>query len=181
MSVNQKPSPYALAFYEKASEEKNLDSVSSDVDFLMSFFQPENGCAFFFNSPALSTVEKIKILKEIRLPQKFNLLTLNWLDLLASKKKLKNLFELLEDFICLSKNTAEETEYLIESAFELDDRTLTEMQLKLKTILPKAKIINKTNPELIAGINIKHLDYQVRSSFRETLSKLKADLEQVYL
>jgi len=174
---NSTSKSYALALYELAKEDSEIDKVENEVKSLNKLLNENIDFKEVILSPTVKKEEKQGILFAIADKYNFSKNLKNFLALIAIKNRLFFLKKIIESFQSLvSKNKGELKATLISSK-----RLSTEEQEKIKNDLSKdfklpLNIDYKYDPDLIAGLIIQVGSLMIDTSIKTKLKKLEKNM-----
>ena len=112
---------YSLALYETASSMKLADKISNDMLIVKKSIEASRDFKLFLHSPIISPEKKIKVISEL-FSKKVSKLTLNFLELLAEKKRENHLYDICRDYTDLTNEKKGIIEAKIKTAVALTDK-----------------------------------------------------------
>ncbi|KAL7409322.1 OSCP/delta subunit of ATPase [Mrakia frigida] len=179
------PGKYATAAFTSALTKSaaTLSQVESDLTTLAKLIENKDKAAAFLENPTLGSSERAAAIKGLasKIP-KINETTLGLLDVLSANGRLTTTSEVIKDFIVLSKAQKGEVEIIVTSAEPLEKSVSDRLERALKgseTAKGKTvKVVNKVNPELLAGIVVDFGDKTIDLSAASKVNKLNGLLTQ---
>lgn len=172
---------YAKAFFTLAKEKGLTTELRKDAGLIAHVCETSTDFILLLESPVVKTTNKVKAIRSI-FEGKVNVLSLNFLVLIAENKRERNIpgiFRNLEDLY--RKEEGIKTAVLT-SAQPLDE----ELVLQVRKILEiefnaKVELSQKVNSELIGGFVLRVDDKQYDASISTQLKKIKEQLLQTEL
>ena len=165
---------YAQALFECASEQEKLDEVEQDLVALQNIVSTSKDFNTFLGNPLISLKAATVVFRALYEKLLFCSLTLNFLDLVAHQKRLKNLSDIMKSFRDLLRAQSNRVDVHISSAMPLGTNQLKSLTSLLKSKLKKEIVIHeKRDKEAIGGIVIQIGEYVVDSTIRTQLHKLQ--------
>jgi F-type H+-transporting ATPase subunit delta len=167
---------YAVALMNTAAAENQIEQIRQDLASLTGILDDSRELRSLFRSPVVQYHRKLPILREI-FEGKISPLMLNFLLLLASKRRESIVEEIADSFISLYNERMNLLPVSFISAVELNEA----LQQKLiqaiamrtgKKVLPEFAV----NPELKGGIIIRVADTLIDGSVRHQLALLHRQL-----
>ncbi len=167
---------YTKAIFELAQEQKIIDVIEKDFVELGKLIGKSPEFADFLSNPLISEAKKISLLKEI-LNGKIQELTLHFLELLASKRRLRVLPEIIEEFRQMMLESQNIVEGELISAVQLSAEQVKAIKERLQQALGKTvQLEQKVEPQIIGGFVVRVQDVVIDSSIRLQLEKLREKL-----
>lgn len=171
-------SRYATALFELASEQKALDAVSGDLASLRRAMGQVPELAQLVKSPVFSREDQARALKPVLEKMGASALTVQFLLLLASKRRLFALEGIMSGYERLLARSRGETEAEVTSARPLDDGELAELKNTLKAKLGREpRLQTKVDPSLLGGLVVKVGSRMIDTSLRTKLSGIRAAMK----
>ncbi len=165
---------YASALYDAAVAASQVDKVKKDVDFLLDVCKQNKSLAKDAASPLLSNDEQKSVWQEVAAKAKFNVETLNCLQLMVDESRISCLPNMLSDFVHLyyeGNNIAEVQVETVKDLSATQDKKLREV---LKEKLNKDVVIEYVkNPALLGGLRIQYASKMFDGSLNYKLSCLE--------
>ena len=167
---------YAKALFSLAQDEKKLDIVANDLSNIKGLIETSVDFNTFLLNPLISGNKKAEVLNSM-FAEKVDPLTLNFLNLLSSKKRVNVLDQILIRFEeLLLKHRNQIVAELISTA-SLDSDQLDSIKANIEAITQKSVLLEtKEDASLIGGFTVKIDDIIIDNSVRYQLTKLKEKL-----
>jgi len=164
---------YTLALYGVAEEQKKLDEVFKDANFIISLLNESRDLTLFFSSPIINKNKKHEIVKQI-LGDSISELSLKFIQLLVTRKRDDLLKGIFEDYLALRNKRLGIVNVTVKTAVELEGKEKETMQKKIEDLLKlKVNPEYKIDKDLIGGFQIAYEDTVLDASIRSQLEKLK--------
>lgn len=174
VSVSGLSGRYATALFELASESKSLDAVAKDLARLQDLIAGSADLARLVRSPVFSREEQGRAIDAILTRLGVNVLTKNFIGLLAQKRRLFVLTDIIADFNSLLANQRGELRAEVTSAQALKPDQLTALAGTLKDALKReVRVAEHVDPALLGGLVVKVGSRQIDSSIRSKLVRLE--------
>jgi len=163
---------YARALFELACE-NDLERVTADIQTLQAVFSENPDLTKVLGNPLYSSVQKEKILYDL-FEHKLSDLTLRFISLLAQKRRLAEMPEILSAFgVLLMKHKNQVSGELI-SVVPFTENQIGQLKNSVEKLTGKNLIINQVvDSSLIGGFIIRIDDVVVDSSIRTQLEKIR--------
>ena len=166
---------YAAALFELAGEHKAVDAVSADLAAFRKAMDANSDLARVVKSPVFSRENQGKALKAVLDKLGAGKLTVQFVLLLANKRRLFALTGIIRAYESLVAKARGETEAEVTSARPLADAELTELKTALKARLGREpRLAAKVDPALLGGLVVKVGSRMIDSSLRTKLDGLRA-------
>ena len=166
---------YANAVFELAQDQKAVDAVSGDLAGLRRAIETSPDLARLVRSPVFSAEDHAKALKAILEKMGAHPLTTKFVLLLAQKRRLFVLNQIIAAYERLVAKSRGETEAEVTAARPLSDAETAELKSTLKAALGKEpRLHSRIDPTLLGGLIIKVGSRMIDSSLRTKLEGLTA-------
>ena len=164
---------YANAVFELALDQKAVDAVSTDLAGLRRAVETSPDLARLVRSPVFSAEDHAKALKVILEKMGAHPLTIKFVLLLAQKRRLFVLNQIITAYERLVAKSRGETEAEVTSARHLKDNEIAELKTVLKSKLGKEpRLHSRIDPTLLGGLIIKVGSRMIDTSLRTKLEGL---------
>lgn len=172
---------YAQALFSLATEQNVADAVA---DALINFGAQIDGCADLkrlVESPVFSAEDQLKAISAVLAQLGFGGITANFIKLVASKRRLFVLPDMIRAYIALNDAAKGVTRAQVTVAAPLDDARLAAVVEALgqaaggKTV----KVNVSVDPSIIGGIVVKLGSRMVDASLKTKLNSLRTRLKEV--
>jgi len=165
---------YANAAFELAQDQKAVDAVSTDLAELRRAVETSPDLARLVRSPVFSAQDQAKALKAILEKMGAHPLTTKFVLLLAQKRRLFALGQIIGAYEHLVAKSRGETEAEVTSARHLNDDEIAELKSALKAKLGKEpRLRSRIDPSLLGGLIVKVGSRMIDSSLRTKLDGLR--------
>lgn len=169
---------YANAAFELAQDQKAVDAVSSDLGALRRALETSPDLSRLVRSPVFSAEDHAKALKAILDKMGVHLLTTKFVLLLAHKRRLFALTQIISAYESLVAKSRGETEAEVTSARHLNDDEVAELKSVLKARLGKEpRLQSRIDPTLLGGLIVKVGSRMIDSSLRTKLDSLRSAMK----
>ena len=166
---------YANAAFELAEEQRAVDAVSADLASLRKAVAASPDLAGVVRSPLVRSETQSRVIKAVLEKQGAGKLATNLVLLLAAKRRLSALEDVIRAYERLVARSRGETEAQVISARALSDGEIAELKTVLKARLGKEpRLDTKVDPALLGGLVVKVGSRMIDSSLRTKLSGLRA-------
>jgi F-type H+-transporting ATPase subunit delta len=166
---------YATAIFELAQEEGATDAVERDFAALNQAVADSADLASLVRAPIYSSEQQKKGLDAILRRMEAAPLTVRFVLLLADKRRLFALTDIIRAFNALLSKQRGEVEAQVTSARPLSDAEVAELKKVLKSKLGRdARLEAKVDPKLLGGLVVKVGSRMIDSSLRTKLDGIRA-------
>ena len=174
---NMTSNSYALALYELAKENSDLDKVEKEIKSLYELIKSSSSFNEIILNPTVAKEDKKNVIDAIAKQNSFSSTFTKFLGFVALKNRLFFLTKIINSFLNLvSKNKGELNAKLISSK-ELSQEEQKTIQTELsKNFETSLNIDYKYDPDLIAGLTIQIGSIMVDTSIKTKLKKLKKNM-----
>jgi len=169
---------YANALFELAQEQKAVDAVSADLASLRRALETSPDLTRLVRSPVYGAEDQSRALKAILEKMGAGALTTKFVLLLASKRRLFVLTQIIAGYERLVAKSRGETEAEVTAARALSDGEIAELKSALKAKLGKEpRLHTKVDPSLLGGLVVKVGSRMIDSSLRTKLDGLRSAMK----
>ena len=169
---------YANALFELAQDQKAIDAVSGDLASLRRAVASSTDLARLVASPVFSAQDHAKALGAILDKMGAHPLTTKFILLLAQKRRLFVLNQIIFAYERLVAKSRGETEAEVTATRALSDGEIAELKAALKSKLGKEpRLHSKIDPTLLGGLVVKVGSRMIDSSLRTKLDGLRAAMK----
>ena len=173
---------YANALFELAQEQKEgqkaVDAVSADLASLGRALEASPDFTRLVRSPMFGAQDQAKALTAILDKMGAQALTTKFVLLLAGKRRLFALTQIISAYESLVAKSRGETEAEVTAPRALNDAEITELKSVLKSKLGKEPRLHaKVDPSLLGGLVVKVGSRMIDSSLRTKLDGLRAAMK----
>jgi len=167
---------YAKALFSLAQDEKKLDTLAVNLDEIGDVLNSNTEFGNFVVNPLISAQKKTEVVKAV-FEGKVDSLTLTFLYLLCTKKRLSLLREILSRFNELLMKHRNQVHAELVVAKQLDDQQVDIIRTNIESLTQKSVVMDtKEDASLIGGFKIKIEDIIIDNSIRNQLGKLREKL-----
>jgi F-type H+-transporting ATPase subunit delta len=169
---------YAVALFELAQEQGALDVVAGDLQRLREMLVESADLERLIRSPVLSREEQARALTALGERAGFAPLTRQFLGLLAHKRRLFALPEVIEAYDAMLAEHRGEVGAEVVSAVPLSQEQLESVQRKLATAVGQSvKLSIAVDPSLLGGLLVRVGSRMIDASIRTKLHQLELALK----
>ncbi|HTK78985.1 MAG TPA: F0F1 ATP synthase subunit delta [Rhizomicrobium sp.] len=165
---------YALAAFELAQEERAVDALARDFSALKQLMAESPELSRLIRAPVFSREEQAAGMNGVLHRMEASPLTRKFILLLASKRRLFALADIIRAYEALVANQRGEMSAQVTSARPLSDNETTELKAILKSKLSREiKLEAKVDPSLLGGLIVKVGSRMIDSSLRTKLEGMR--------
>lgn len=165
---------YATAVFELAQEENAIDATERDFLALKAMVADSPDLARLVRAPVFSSEDQAKGMKAVLAVMQASTLTTRTVLLLASKRRLFILTDVIRSFEKMVERLRGEISAQVTSARPLTDAQTTELKNILRSKLGReARLETKVDPSLLGGLVVKVGSRMIDSSLRTKLDGLR--------
>jgi F-type H+-transporting ATPase subunit delta len=165
---------YANALFELAQDAGAIDVVSTDLTALRRAMETSADLRRLVRSPVFSAEDQARALKAILEKMGANVLTSKFVLLVAQKRRLPALPEIVQAYEHKVATARGETEAEVTAARSLSNAEIDELKSVLKSRLGKEpRLHSKVDPTLLGGLVVKVGSRMIDSSLRTKLDGLR--------
>jgi len=169
---------YATAAFELAMEERALEALTSDLAALKKLLATSAELVRLVRSPIISREEQAKAMDALLAQAKAAPLTRKLVLLLAQKRRLYMLADVIRAFEALLARHRGEVAAEVTSAHALSDSETAELRRVLKEKLGREPLLTAhVDPKLLGGLVLKVGSRMIDSSLRTKLDALRVAMK----
>jgi F-type H+-transporting ATPase subunit delta len=175
MSVNRIATRYAKSLMELAQEQGKLTQVSADMVSLASAVQHRE-LSLMLKSPIIYGDKKIAVLDAL-FKDKFDALTMSYLELLVNKGREVYIPEISAEFASQHKTMQKITSVTVTTATEMSEAVLNQLKKKLLesgVTTENLEVVTKVDPKLIGGFLLEFDSKRYNASIAHKLEELRS-------
>jgi F-type H+-transporting ATPase subunit delta len=171
---------YAKALFELAVEQKNVDAVKADLERFDALVAGSPDLQRLVRSPVIGARQQSKALSAVLAKVGIGGLAENFLLLVASKRRLFAVGDMMRIFRALVANYKGEITAQVTVAETLNDRHLDALKSALKHVTGKEVGLEvKVDPAIIGGLIVKVGSRMVDTSLKTKLNAIKHAMKEV--
>ena len=165
---------YALAVFELAQETQAVEALGQDLQTLKQMLAESADLRRLVEAPVFAREEQAKALRALLGAMDANKLTLRFVLLLCSKRRLFLLSDAIRDYEALVAKLKGEIEADVTSAHPLSDAQTASLKAALKEKFGRDPLLTaKVDPTLLGGLVVKVGSQMIDSSLRAKLNGLR--------
>ena len=174
---NETSERYALALFELASENSEIENIENKVSLLLKFCKDNSDFNNFLKNPTNQIQIQSKVFEEISKIMEFKKTLSNFIQLIINKRRIYFLDKILEKFIKLCSKKKGKVSAILTSSKELsqDERKKLNQDIS-KAIKSNIDFIFKTDKNLISGVKIQIGSLLIDTSVSNKLKRIKLSM-----
>tara|TARA_R110002110_G_scaffold94273_1_gene244668 strand:+ start:176 stop:706 length:531 start_codon:yes stop_codon:yes gene_type:complete len=174
------PGRYATALFELALEGTALDKISKDLGAIEEMLENSSDLDRLVKSPVFSTDEQIRAISAVFKKVKISKLTLNFISLITSNRRLFALSDMIKAYAMLLAQHRGEISAEVTSAAKLSTKQMNAVKSELKAVVGRdVKLVPHVDPSLLGGLIVKVGSRMVDNSLKTKLDGLKIAMKEV--
>ncbi|MEP6785364.1 MAG: F0F1 ATP synthase subunit delta [Sphingomonadales bacterium] len=164
---------YAAALFDLAREQKAIETVEGSLATLEQALVDSSDLKRLVTSPLIARGAAANAIKAVAGTLKLDALTANFLGVLASNRRLRQLNNVIAAFRAMAANFRGETTAQVTTAHPLTDGQVTALKAKLKTRVGRdVAVATKVDPAILGGLVVKIGSQMIDASIRTKLNTL---------
>tara|TARA_Y100001970_G_scaffold207009_1_gene252178 strand:+ start:17967 stop:18524 length:558 start_codon:yes stop_codon:yes gene_type:complete len=173
-SVNLIANRYASALYDLASDSKCIEEVLKNLEFINTVFENNKDFKLLIKSPLINSSDKLIILEKITSKNSIHNLTLKFIKLLSTNKRINILNLIILEFNKINSQKRGDVLANITSADVLNNNQKDEINNKLKKLFGDKLSLNfNTDKNIIGGLIIKVGSKMIDTSISSKINNLE--------
>jgi F-type H+-transporting ATPase subunit delta len=172
---------YAQALYQLAAEQGATDKVAADLNSFAALIAESEDMARFVRSPVFSAEEQVKALSAILARAGISGISANFIKLVASKRRLFAVTDMIADFGKLHDAARGVTRAQVTVAEPLSAQHLDELKAALAQVSGgrSVDVAVKVDPAIIGGLVVKLGSRMVDGSLKTKLNSIRSRMKEV--
>ena len=171
---------YALALYELAKENSELEAVEKDIKEFLSIYNTSVDLKNFIKNPTQSQSSQLEVLNKISVEMNLSKIINNFLSILVTKRRIFFLNTIFHNFISLVSKKRGELKASLISSKRLTDEELKNLNTELSQAMEATVAFNyKVDENLIGGLKMQIGSLMVDTSIKNKLKKYEQIMLEV--
>ena len=171
---------YALALFELANENSELDVVEKNIQDLLQIYNSSSDLKNFIKNPTQSQFNQLKVIQELSSKMNLSKVVNNFLSILVTKRRIFFLNNIFQNFLILVSKKRGELKASLVSSKNLSDDELQDLNKELsQTIGTSIKFDYKVDESLIGGLQMQIGSLMVDTSIKNKLRKYEQIMLEV--
>ena len=164
---------YALALFELARDEKQIENVGKSLATLRQALTESADLGALVGSPLIGRDQKVRAVAAVGEQLGLDQLTRNFVGVLAQNRRLSKLSDVIRAFNLLSAQHRGEITAEVTSARPLDDNQIADIKQQLRTRMGRDINVDlSVDPAILGGLVVKIGSQMIDSSIRTKLNTL---------
>lgn len=169
---------YASALFDLATEDKSVAKTGEALAAFQSFIDGSDDLKRLMRSPVFKTEDQVAAVEGVASKAKINGHALNFLKLMAAKRRLAALPDAIAAFQALVAQSKGEVTAEVTSAEKLSAKQLTDLKSALKDSVGSDVVLTtKVDPSILGGLIVKVGSRMMDNSLKTKLQNLKAAMK----
>ena len=171
---------YALALYELAKENSELETVEKNINELLAIYNTNENFKNFIKNPTQSQSSQLEILNKISVEMSLSKIIKNFLSILVVKRRIFFLNTIFQNFISLVSKKRGELKASLISSKSLTDEELKNLNTELSQTMRTNVAFNyKVDETLIGGLKMQIGSLLIDTSIKNKLKKYEQIMLEV--
>ena len=171
---------YAVALFELAAEENNLDSVAGDLILLDELLESSSELQMLTTSPVISRKNKALAIAAMLETASFSKTVENFIGVITANHRLDQLGNIINEFNRYLAHHRGEVKASVITAYKLDKKQLDALNIKLKSMVGSdVSVEAEVDEELLGGMVVRIGSRMIDSSLKTKLANLEATMKEV--
>ena len=163
---------YALALYELAKENSELEVVEKNVNEVLAIYNTNEDLKNFIKNPTQSQSSQLEVLKKVSIGMNLSKITHNFLSILVSKRRIFYLNTIFLNFLSLASKKRGELKASLISSKNLSNEELKNLNTELSQAIGTTVAFDyKVDETLIGGLKMQIGSLMVDTSIKNKLKK----------
>jgi F-type H+-transporting ATPase subunit delta len=173
-------SRYALALYELAKENSELDAVEKNVNDILVIYNTSQDFKNFIKNPTQSQSIQLEIINKISNQMNLSKITINFLSVLVNKRRIFFINKIFLNFLNLSSKKKGEVSASLTSSKNLTKDELEKLKINLSQTMGMSIALDyKIDENLIGGLKMQIGSLMIDTSIKNKLNKYKQTMLEV--
>ncbi|MBT7582954.1 MAG: F0F1 ATP synthase subunit delta [Kordiimonadaceae bacterium] len=171
---------YAVALFELAVEEKNLDNVAEELTALGELLKSSDELKMLTTSPIISRANQAAAMSAMVKAAGFSKTVENFIGVVTANRRLDQLANMINEFNRMLSHHRGEVNASVVTAYKLDNKQLDALSAKLKSMVGSdANLESDVDEELLGGMVVRVGSKMIDSSLKTKLANLEATMKEV--
>jgi|TARA_B110000902_G_scaffold153614_1_gene176436 F-type H+-transporting ATPase subunit delta len=171
---------YALALYELAVENSDLELVEKNVNDFFTIYSSSEDLKIFIKNPTQSQSSQLEILEKISSQMNLSKLIINFLKVLVKKRRIFFVNKIFKSFMSLVLKKKGEVQAFLVSSKKLTNEELKNLNQNLTQATGTPIVLDyKVDENLIGGLKIQIGSLMIDTSIKNRLKKYEQIMLEV--
>jgi len=167
-------SRYALALYELAKENSELEVVEKNVSDILEIYNTSEELKSFIKNPTQSQLSQLEIINKIFSQMYLTKITTNFLGVLINKRRIFFINKIFLSFLSLTSKKRGELRASLTSSKKLTEDELENLKQTLSQTMKSSIVLDyKIDESLIGGLRMQIGSLMIDTSIKNKLNKYK--------
>ena len=167
-------SRYALALYELAKENSELEAVEKNVNDILMIYNTSEDLKNFVKNPTQSQSSQLEILNKISIQMHLTKIITNFLNVLVNKRRISFINKIFLTFLSLASKKRGELSASLTSSKNLTMEELENLKQNLSQTMDTTIVLDyKIDESLIGGLKMQIGSLMIDTSIKNKLNKYK--------
>jgi F-type H+-transporting ATPase subunit delta len=163
---------YALALYELASENSELEIIEKNVYEILAIYNASKDLKNFIKNPTQSQMCQLEILNKISTQMNLSKITKNFLNILITKRRIFFISKIFQSFLSIASIKKGELKAYLVSSKNLTNEELENLNKDLSQSLGASVALDyKVDENLIGGLKMQIGSLMIDTSIQSKLKK----------
>jgi len=171
---------YAVALFELAVENNDLDVVAGDLILLDELLENSSEIQMLTTSPVISRKNKAVAMTAMTNAANFSKTVENFIGVVTANHRLNQLGNIINEFNRYLAHHRGEVKASVVTAYKLDKKQLDALSIKLKSMVGSdVSVETDVDEELLGGMVVRIGSRMIDSSLKTKLANLEATMKEV--
>ena len=163
---------YALALYELAGENSEIQAVEKNVDELLRVYNTSEDFKNFLKNPTQSQSNQLEVLNKISTVMNLSKIVKNFLSVLVTKRRISFFNAIFKNFLLLASKKRGELKASLITSKNLTDDELKNLNSEISQVLGSVITFDyKVDETLIGGLKMQLGSLMIDTSIKSKLKK----------
>tara|TARA_B110000444_G_scaffold213105_1_gene209765 strand:- start:7 stop:564 length:558 start_codon:yes stop_codon:yes gene_type:complete len=169
---NEVANRYALALFELAKENSELDIIEKNISDLLQLYNNNSELKNFIKNPTQSQSNQLKILNNLAIKMSLSKITNNFLSILITKRRIFFLKNIIQNFLLLVSKKKGELKASLITSKNLTSEEIKNLNTELSQAMEATVAFDHTVDEnLIGGLKVQIGSLMIDTSIKNKLKK----------
>lgn len=178
INISEIAKRYALALYQCAKDNKNIDDVEQDLNDLQSMIDSNDDMKILVSSPIIDGDTQSNAMRKITDKMACNALTVDFVNFIIKRDRLSYLPQMISIFRSFAQESRGEINAVLASAQPLTDKQKKDLTGYLETTLnKKISLEHHIDESLIGGFTVKVASQMIDASIANQLKNMRIAIQ----
>lgn len=171
---------YAIALFELALEDKNLDKVAQELNSLNDLLTSSDELQALTTSPIISRAHQLAAMAAVVKAAGFSKIVENFIGVVTANRRLDQLGNIINEFNRYLSHHRGEVNASVMTAHKLDKKQLDALRAKLKSMVGSdVNVDTDVDADLLGGMVVRIGSRMIDTSLKTKLANLEATMKEV--